>query len=511
MRSIWRMAALAALVLVGSCDEKDSDFFTTTVGDGGGTLGLRVNGTPAGATVTVTRNGSSVFSDVVSTTSRILEGLTFGTYQVTVTPPAGYDCGTETVSVTINDATPDPDVEFNCAPPVGSFQLGVTGLGSGLSLAMTLDGPVDRTGQLGLAGLTFSDLPLGDYNWNLQARVDYTCAPLGGAFTLNTGGQQATAQVGCTPVDGSLQVAVSGATANVSYTGPETGGGPVGSTPVVFPGLTPGTYVVSIVNPTGFTCGTNNQQVTVNPAATTSVQFTCTPTPGTVNVTVVGGPATVQYTGPTPGSVSAGATATPVTGLAPGSYTFSIPVPPAGATCTGPVMINLAAGATASASFTCTTGGGLTSVLLDLPGTIPCPGLVPSGTYPNQLLNPNTLAPVGTTTSVSTIGSPVFCGTSPGRVGFGDGEGYRFGTTFTIAGQAWNVLGFGMCATSTFSGGVNLLNVTYRNAGLGSLGSEQMTTGPGCFWGVVPAGTAFVDVTASGALSLDINTIRFWR
>lgn len=511
MHRIWRLAALAALVLVGSCDEKDSDFFTA-VGEGNGTLGLAVHGTPAGATVTVLRNGTVIYTDVVDDGGHVLEGVEFGTYQVTITPPAGYTCGlATTVSVDVSDQAPDPDVEFTCSPVVGSFIISTTGLTTGNVLGINLDGPVVRTGQVGSTPFTFSDLPLGEYDWTYTQIPAFNCLPVGGSFSLTTAGQQATAQLTCSPSEGTIRATVTGATAEVAYAGPESGGGTVGATPVDFPGLAPGLYTVSITDPPGFTCGTNNQQVTVTAGNVSSVQFACTPSTGTVNVTVNGGPATVQYTGPTPGSVSAGATATPVTGLAPGNYTFLIPVPPANTSCTGPVMVTVTAGGTASAAFTCTPVTTLTSVLLQLPGTIPCPGAVPGGTYTNALLDANTMQPVGTSTSVSTIGSPTFCGTNPSRLGFGDGEGYRFGTSFTISGEPWNVIGFGLCATSTFSGGVNLLNVTYRDQALTSIGNDQMTTGPACFWGTVPSGTRFVDVTAQGALSLDINTIRFWR
>lgn len=507
MRSSWRLAALVALVLAAACDEKDSDFFTTVVGEGDGTLGLAVNGAPLGATVTVTRNGSSVFSGVVGATPHVVEGLVFGTYQVTITPPAGYDCGTGSVSVIVNAITPDPDVVFTCAAPVGSFALSLSGLGSGLSLDMALDGPVNRVGTLGSAGLSFVELPFGTYTWTYPQLSGYGCDPTEGEFTLNTAGQQATAQVSCVATEGSLQVSVAGATASVSYSGPESGGGAVGATPVVFPGLMPGNYTVSVSDPIGFSCTPLSQPAAITAGATTSVQVTCTALPGAVTATVSGTTAQVNHTGTASGGGAVGGTPVVFGDLPAGNYTFAI-VQPAGFDCTpATIPVVLAAGGAETVEFTCEPEEPeeLVEYSIDLAGFLGAPGAVAPGAY-QRAVRDALLVAVATMT-INTIGAQTFFGTSPDRLGFNGTSGYELDVLFPVAALFFRIRALQVCTINAALSGSNFLAVSYYTAALVLLSTASITSAPGCFWLDVPLGTRFVRMLGPAVGFVDIHNL----
>lgn len=264
---------LAGAMVLGSC-EKDEAFFTL-VGPGNGSIDVVVEGTPAGATVRLTGDGVDE-TEVVDEVPRVFTGLRYGTYQVTVTPPAGYSCDPLTQTVLINAANPDAEVTFDCLAPFGRFRLSTSGLGGGVFLDASLTGPANRTGQLSSDALEFNDLPIGNYNWTISQAIGWNCLPASGAFTL-VAEQLVTAQLDCDATEGGLSVTVTGATANVAYSGPETGGASVGATPTSFGALTPGLYTLSITNPVGFTCLPVSQQATVTAGNTTGVAFACTP------------------------------------------------------------------------------------------------------------------------------------------------------------------------------------------------------------------------------------------
>lgn len=266
--------ATGVALLVGGCSVKDSDFFTM-VAEQHGTIMVSVNGTPSGAAVRVTGNNFDQTRTVGSDMSEFV-ALDFGSYAVSVTAPEGYTCTPSTALVVVDATTPIQSTTIDCAPLPGSFQLGVSGLVGDVNLALTLDGPTPKSGLLGVAGLHLTGLLPGQYQWNLGALDFHECMPLAGEFNLVPGGN-ASVEVTCEASDGALEIAVFGTTAPVGYSGPVTGGGNVGPTPVTFGELAAGDYNVTITSPSGFECLPVSIPATVTPGHTTTVQFECTP------------------------------------------------------------------------------------------------------------------------------------------------------------------------------------------------------------------------------------------
>jgi hypothetical protein len=426
---------------------------------------------------------------------------------VSITPPEGYDCGTESVTVSVTEATPDPDVEFTCVAPVGSFMLSLSGLSSGLALEAGLDGPVNRTGSLGSAGVTFTDLPLGDYTWGYPQLAGWLCTPANGTFTLSTAGQAVSEQVSCEATEGSLQVAVFGATADVSYSGPESGSGAVGETPVEFAGLVPGNYTVNVSSPAGFDCLPESQQAAVTAGASATVQFECTPLTGTVTATVQGATAQVNYTGAASGGATVGDTPVPFTGLPAGSYTFAI-VEPDGFDCTpASIPVNLVAGGMETAQFTCSEEPEeLVEYSIDLAGFQGAPGMVASGTYLRPVRDALLVAVA--TMAINTIGVQTFFGTSPNRLGFDGSSGYEIDALFQVAALVFTVRALQVCTLNAALSGSNFLALTYYSAALALLGSASITSAPGCFWLNVPLGTRFIRMLGPAVGFVDINGLK---
>lgn len=503
----------AALMLLatGSCALKEAAFFAgldTFLGS----ITTVVTGAPDGATVTLT-GPIAGRSHVVDAQGYAFDALVEGNYTATITPPDGYSCSPTSASATISLATPSKALTFDCTQEPGTFALGITGLTGSEMLQYTLTGPTSRSGQAGTSGAELTGLQPGNYDWSVGQISGYDCSPGSGMFALGAG-MTVTASVSCTPAapqTGALSVSVLGTSAEVAYSGPASGGGTASSSPTVFDNLPVGSYSVSVTSPAGFTCSPQSTSAAVTAGNTTAVQFECQPQPGTISVTVQGATAQVDYSGPgASGGQPVGSTPVDFTGLPPGMYTVSI-TDPSGFTCTPPsAQVDLNVGATEQVQFSCTPSGGgqPTTVGISLDNFQGGPGAVPAGTYPRPLLDGGTT--VGSI-DISTIGTQTFYGTSPFRLGSGPNSGFRFNIGVNVNSQPYSVGGFAVCPLNTVLDATHTVDVTYRDGSLVSLGSDHIDSAPSCFWGMVPAGTAFIDVTGPNDRFIDINGLQLWQ
>lgn len=166
---------------------------------------------------------------------------------------------------------------IDCTPVKGSAHFTMSGLYSDLyKLSVEYSGVTSGSFQLGNGSVDLDDIDFGSLQWNATPLSSHDCTPLSGNLVFLPG-TDITIPIGCQPKPGSITAVVSGTTAQVNYTGPTTGGGAVGSTPVVFGGLQPGAYNVAIVVPDDFECAPATVSVQVEPAGNAMAEFECTP------------------------------------------------------------------------------------------------------------------------------------------------------------------------------------------------------------------------------------------
>jgi hypothetical protein len=266
----FRLAALTLIscIAMAACSEKAAEFFLLTTGD----LGVTVNGAPAGATVTVSQGGEVVASGTVGAQERVFEFLPVGTYTVTVTPPPGSQCSPQTQVVEV----PSDDfvaIRFDCAPLTGNVAISVTGTTGPVTVGLI--GPSGaRTAQV-TGTHTFTDLEPGTYTVSVSPPQGFTCSPSTQQVQVAPGGT-ATAEIDCMQQPGSIQATVIGGTAEVTVTGQGvTRTMTVGSSPVTYGNLPPGSYAVTITEPSGYTCAPLVRTVNVPAGGTASASFAC--------------------------------------------------------------------------------------------------------------------------------------------------------------------------------------------------------------------------------------------
>lgn len=499
--------ALGAAVLLGTgCAAKEAEFFSLLSGSSG-TIEAEVLGAPDGATIQVTGNGINE-SRLVGSTVSAFPALPFGTYTVVIAPPDGYTCNPTSMQVTISETDPIRRASFTCSPMPGSFAVGLAGLSGGAQLDFSLTGPSPKSGSIGAAGLTFTGLLPGSYGWTYPEIDGYDCNPASGTFVLEPG-ETETASVSCVQTDGGITVSVSGATAMVSFSGPESGGGSVGSTPVNFAGLTPGTYTVSISNPTGVTCLPTSAQVTVTAGANTPVSFACTPLPATITATVSGATAQVNYSGAATGGGSVGSSPVAFTGLPTGNYTVTV-VAPDGFTCTPEsVAVTLTAGENEAVGFACEEEEPeeVVEYDIDLAG-LQSPGVVAAGIYQRAVLNA-ALVTVATM-NLRAFGGSTFYGTGPNRIGFGGSSGWEMDVLFPVAALVFRVQFLRLCALNAVLSAGNFIEIGYYNTALLLLATSQIIASPGCFNFPTPAGTRYIRLSGPAVGFADINGLRLF-
>ena len=296
------------------------------------------SGLPASGTWTVTASPGGTTSTGSGTTGTF-SGLAAGTYSFTVTN-AGGCTSSATASVTINAAPGAPSTPVlgtvtqpTCATPTGSVALSGLPASGTWTINGNPSGTATGTGTTGsVPGLnpgsyTFTVTNSGGCTSTATASVTINAAPT----TPTSPILGAVTQPTCSTPTGS--VALSGLPASGTWTingnpsGTATGTGTNGSVT----GLNPGSYTFTVTNAGGCT-STATASVTVNaapgapstPVLGTVTQPTCSTPTGSVALSGLPASGTWAVNGNPSGTASGTGTTGTVTGLNPGSYTFTV-------------------------------------------------------------------------------------------------------------------------------------------------------------------------------------------
>ena len=301
-----------------------------------------LNGLPASGTWTVTRNPGSVTTSGTGTTITI-SALPAGTYTFTVANASGcVSPSSATVTIDLQPASPSAPVQsVDCSLGFGAAKVSVTSpVGTGLEYSM--DGAVYQS-------LTLFDLVSNGSHY-LSVRNASGCTTTGTLFTVNCGciNPPTVALSGTTgSTCGTTAVTVTGNTFGGSATSVAITHNGAGSVVPVSAAVSPFQFTytpaaadggktvlitVTTNNPVGGLClpGVATFALTVNampaaPAIGTITNLTCAV--GTGSVVLNGLPATGTWSlTRNPGAIvtSGSGTSTTVSGLAAGTYNFSV-------------------------------------------------------------------------------------------------------------------------------------------------------------------------------------------
>ncbi|MGH7582297.1 MAG: hypothetical protein ACREL5_03615 [Gemmatimonadales bacterium] len=485
-RLVIALAPIAVLGAIASCSVKGPAYFMGLGLDVTGDIGVSLTGIPSGTNVRLSGNGVDLTKLVDG--SATFSGVPYGSYGLDVVNlPTGYGCDSTHADVTLSSTMQHVDAAFYCYQLPGQISIGVTGLLDGTTATVNYTGPENGSTTVGSTEPVVLAVPTGTFDFVVVQPTNYLCTG-GGSVTVEPGGT-ASVQFQCTQQPGALSVTVIGGTAAVAYSGPQSGGGNVGGTPVAFGNLTPGSYTVSVTNPPNLDCQPHSTTATVPANDTAFVAFECQPALGIISVTVNGATAQVDFTGPQMGGSAVTGTVV-FASLVAGTYTFNITNPP-NVSC-DPVShdVMLAAGDSVGVVFDCSqVMQQPLTVGIDLAHFLGAPGAVPPGDYTRNLLDGNTV--VGNIW-MTTLGSD-FWGTSPDRLGTSPGDGWRLDLGFKVSNQDVNVVGVGVCPLNAAVSAQHDVRVLFRDAALNVLGEYHITS-TACAYSMVPAGTVKLDV-----------------
>ena len=298
---------------------------------------VALSGLPASGTWTVTGSPSGTLTSTGTTGT--VTGLAPGSYTFTVTNASGCT-STATASVTVNAAPTTPSAPVlgtvtqpTCATPTGSADLSglpasgtwtVTGSPSG---TLTSTGTTGNVTGLAPGSYTFTVTNASGCTSTATASVTINAAP-GSPSTPILG---TVTQPTCTTPTGS--VALSGLPASGTWTvtgnpsGTLTGTGTTGTVS----GLAPGSYTFTVTNANGCT-STATASVTINtapaspstPILGTVTQPTCITPTGSVDLSGLPSSGTWTVNGNPSGTLTGTGTTGTISGLSPGSYTFTV-------------------------------------------------------------------------------------------------------------------------------------------------------------------------------------------
>lgn len=298
----------------------------TAVACNGGTNGA-INMSISGGSAPYSYNWSRVSpAGTGSGTGTSITGLSAGTYNVTVTSPAG--CST-TFSTLVNQpnvltATATPTI-IGCVGQTGAVNLSVNGGTPGYTYSWTGPSGFTATTQ------NLSNRPVGTYNVTVtdsrgctataSATISAPASTLAVALTSST-------NVSCNGgTNGTINITASGGTPGYTYSWNN------GSTLEDRTGLAAGTYSVTVTDANG--CTATLSATITQPAAltlsTTSTNPTCPPgasppvnSDGAINLTVNGGTGPFTYAWTTVGGAGLNPTAEDQTGLTAGTYNVTV-------------------------------------------------------------------------------------------------------------------------------------------------------------------------------------------
>ncbi|SFD83744.1 beta strand repeat-containing protein [Spirosoma endophyticum] len=310
-----------------------------------GTGTINLTGLPATGTWTLTRSGTSSATLTGTGTTYADAGLAPGTYTYTVAN-AGGCTSAASAAQTINAQPAAPSAptfatttQPTCSVATGTINL--TGLPATGTWTLTRSGTSSAT--LTGSGTTYADanLAAGTYTYTVtnaggctsSASAAQTVNPQPAAPSAPT--FATTTQPTCSVATGTINLTGLPATGTWTLTRSGTSSATITGTGTTYAntGLAPGTYTYTVTNAGGCTSPASAAQ-TVNsqpatPSAPTfaaSVQPTCAVGTGTINLT--GLPATGTWTLNRTGTSSATITGTGTTysntGLAPGTYTYTV-------------------------------------------------------------------------------------------------------------------------------------------------------------------------------------------
>lgn len=405
------------------------------------------------------------FSTTLNTWAvRAFENLPAGLYNVTASS-FGYMGSTYDATVTGSPASigngRDATININYTIRRGTAVVTITGLPGSTTAPVTFTGAETKT----------VDLPVGVHRVDLKPGTYTVSAPgVGGmnatvsptSLTINSGIDRSVSIAYAYP-NGDLQVRVAGLPAGVQggihLRGLSNRDVNLANGTAMF-SLPSGTYTITADPVPGYTAAVSPGSLTLAPRGSAAVTVTYTPITGTIRVTVQGLPAgmttTLNWTGPETGTRATGSGVITLSGLTPGTYTFSGAMT-AGYT-SSPKAVTLAAAAT---------------VDVDITFVAPPP---PTGTLQ--------IAVKGLPAGVSTTAS--WTGASSGSRVVGNG-------TITLSGVpagAYTVNGTGV---GTYSAPAVTVNVPANGSALASL---DFATAPG-----------FVEVTVKGLPAGQATTV----
>jgi hypothetical protein len=286
----------------------------------------------SGATVTLS-GGASATTTADSSGNFRFSGLANGTY--TVAPShAGYTFNPSNLSVTVNGANVTSGLNFTAIAQTFSISGTISPAAGGSGAMVALSGAASATTTANSSGAyLFTGLANGTYAIT-PSHAGYTFNPTTQSVTINGANVSAldfTDVAQSFSVSGTVSPSTGGGGATVTLSGAANSTTTANASGVyTFTGLANGSYTVTPSN-AGYTFTPPSQNVTVNGANVTAVNFTATPQvgqtfsiSGTISPSTGGGGATVTLSGTANSTTTANASGVyTFTGLANGSYTVT--------------------------------------------------------------------------------------------------------------------------------------------------------------------------------------------
>ena len=294
-----------------------------------GTISAAADGN--GSTLTLSGAGSGTTTADASGNFSF-SGLANGNY--TVTPSkTGFTFSPTSQPVTVNGANVTAINFTATALPILSISGTISPAATGNGSTLTLSGAGSGTATADASG-NFSFLNLGNGTYTVTpSKSGFTFTPASQQVTVSganvTGVTFAVQPIPTWSISGTISPAATGTGSTVTLSGAGSGSTTADSSGnFSFSGLANGTYTVT-PSKTGFTFTPANQQVIVNGANVTAVNFTVQPIPtwsisGTISPAATGTGSTVTLSGAGSGTTTADASGNfSFSGLANGLYTVT--------------------------------------------------------------------------------------------------------------------------------------------------------------------------------------------
>lgn len=273
---------------------------------------IAATGIPSGASASgrVTGGALSRTYTLSASSSTTTIKVPLGNYRVTADPfdHGGYRYNPSPTEVGVGATTPGSvyPVSFAYQEASASIALTISGLPN-TAATLSLSGPISRSQACGNGTCTFTRLPLGTYTLTASpvqsGSYTYRATLNPSSYALTAPGQNLTGSVAYAPVDGLLQVAVSGPSGMPTptvdlYLGSTLVASFSGVGTHTRPYTPPGTYRLvprQISTQDGYYSAPEaTVTVSAGQTATASVVYTYTPTRGTLALKVSGLPSGVQ-------------------------------------------------------------------------------------------------------------------------------------------------------------------------------------------------------------------------